>query len=72
MMVRRLAVVAGAVLLTACGGGGTASGPGGVTVDEAEALDQAAEMLDSQRLPEGALDEPGATGPSPAASPHAN
>ena len=29
-------------------------GPGGVTVGEARALDEAAEMLDAQRLPEGA------------------
>ncbi len=33
-------------------------GPGGVTIGEARALDEAAAMLDSQRLPEDALEEP--------------
>lgn len=39
-------------------------GPGGVTVGEARALDEAAEMLDTRRVPEEALDaavEPAAT-----------
>lgn len=49
-------------LLAACGSG-TEAGPGGVSVDEAEALDQAAEMLDSQRLqPEALEDAAGAPG----------
>jgi hypothetical protein len=42
------------LLLTACGSGG-ADGPGSVSVDEAQALDEAAEMLDERRLPEGAV-----------------
>lgn len=41
-------------LLCACDAGG-ADGPGSVSVDEAQALDEAAEMLDERRLPEGAL-----------------
>lgn len=65
---RRIVAAAAAMLLAACGDSGTAPGPGGVSVDEAEALDQAAEMLDSQRLPRAALEEP-ATEPSPAEAP---
>ncbi len=64
---RRLIATA-ALLLAACGDSGAAPGPGGVSVDEAEALDQAAEMLDSQRLPPEALEEPAAS-PSASASP---
>lgn len=49
--------VAGLGLLAACGSGDDGPGTGGVSVEEAEALDQAAEMLDSQRLPPEALEE---------------
>ncbi len=42
------------LFLSACGSGG-ADGPGSVSVDEAQALDEAAEMLEERRLPEGAL-----------------
>lgn len=45
-----------ALLVSACGSGG-ADGPGSVSVDEAQALDEAAEMLEERRLPEGALPE---------------
>ena len=59
----RALAAAGLGLLTACGGGDSGPGTGGVSVEEAEALDQAAEMLDSQRLPpevlEEAADQPG-------------
>jgi len=41
--------------LTACGPADTDPGPGGVTVGEARALDEAAEMLEERRLPEAAL-----------------
>ncbi len=37
--------------LAACAPSGNDPGPGGVTVDEAEALDDAAAMLDERRLP---------------------
>ena len=37
--------------LTACGKQDNAPGPGGVSVGEAKALDEAAEMLEGQRLP---------------------
>jgi hypothetical protein len=43
------------LLLAGCGPNDTDPGPGGVTVGEARALDEAAEMLDEQRLPEEAL-----------------
>ncbi len=46
-----------ALLLAACGPAGNDPGPGGVTVDEARALDDAAAMLDERRLPEEALRE---------------
>lgn len=47
-----------ALLLAACGPAGNDPGPGGVTVDEAKALDQAAEMLEERRLPAEALSNP--------------
>ncbi len=58
--------IAFALLLAACGANDNDPGPGGVTVGEARALDEAAEMLDAQRLPADALpaDEPVAS-PSP-------
>lgn len=42
--------------LTACGPGENDPGPGGVTVSEARALDEAAEMLEERKLPPDALD----------------
>lgn len=63
---RRLAL-APLVLLAACGPADTDPGPGGVTVGEAKALDEAAEMLEQRRLPPGALPSP-ATTSSPAQS----
>ncbi len=42
-------------LLAACGPSNSDPGPGGVTVGEAKALDEAAEMLEQRRLPPGAL-----------------
>jgi hypothetical protein len=49
------ASLAVAVLLAGCGPNDTDPGPGGVTVGEARALDEAAAMLDEQRLPAEAL-----------------
>jgi hypothetical protein len=37
--------------LTACGKAENEPGPGGVTVGEAKALDEAAEMIEAERLP---------------------
>ena len=42
-------------LLAACGPSGNDPGPGGVSVDEARALDEAAEMIEARRLPPGTL-----------------
>jgi hypothetical protein len=50
-------------MLSACGSDDD-PGPGGVTVGEARALDEAAEMLEQQRLPDDA-------GPTPSSSPEA-
>ena len=47
---RKLVIGAAALLLAGCGPTDTDPGPGGVTVGEARALDQAADMLDEQRL----------------------
>jgi hypothetical protein len=49
------ALLAAILLLSACGSGDNDPWPGGVTVGEARALDEAAEMLDEQRLPADAL-----------------
>ena len=65
------AALAAALLLSACGSDDD-PGPGGVTVGEARALDEAAEMLDSQRVPEEVLREaarPAEAEPDGAASP---
>jgi hypothetical protein len=51
--------------LTACGKSDNDPGPGGVTVGEAKALDQAAEMLEQRRMPAEALHSPAAS-PAPA------
>ena len=64
---RAFAFGAAALLLAGCGPNDTDPGPGGVTVGEARALDEAAEMLDEQRLPAEALppEQPDET-PAPA------
>jgi hypothetical protein len=71
--VRRIGLpLAAALLLAGCGPNDTDPGPGGVTVGEARALDEAAEMLDEQRLPAEALPptEPNATrAPEPVETP---
>lgn len=49
--------------LAACGSGGQAgAGAGGVTSGEAKALDDAAEMVEQQRLPDDALRPPAPSG----------
>ena len=58
----RSALLALPLFLAACGPSDSDPGPGGVTVGEARALDEAAEMLEQQRLPAEA-------GPTPTASP---
>lgn len=44
-----------ALLLAGCGPSDTDPGPGGVSVGEARALDEAAEMIEARRLPPGAI-----------------
>ena len=65
---RTKTVLLAAVLLAACGERDTDPGPGGVTVGEARALDEAAEMIESRRLPDEALAAP-TPAPSVSASP---
>lgn len=63
---RRLAALLALAVLSGCGEQrDNAPGPGGVTVGEARALDEAAEMIETRGLPSGAA----MPSPSPAASP---
>lgn len=48
---RRVLALCTLAALAACGKGDHDPGPGGVTVGEARALDEAAEMLEQRRLP---------------------
>jgi len=54
-----------ALALTGCGKADNDAGPGGVSVGEAKALDEAAQMLEAQRLPPEAA---ASVAPSPAAT----
>jgi hypothetical protein len=54
---------ASALFAAACSKPDNASGPGGVTVGEARALDEAAAMLDERRAPTGVA---GTDAPQPA------
>jgi hypothetical protein len=58
------------LLLGACGPSDTDPGPGGVSVGEARALDEAAEMIEQRRLPPEAIETPAeeSTDGPPAAS----
>ncbi len=57
-MMKRYGVYLGLLSLAACGPAQNDPGPGGVTVGEAKALDEAAEMLDERNAPsEEALNE---------------
>ena len=65
---KRTAVSALALFLAACGS--SEPGPGGVTANEAAALDDAAEMAESRRLDDSAVQAPApAAGSGPAAQP---
>jgi hypothetical protein len=55
---RRLAVLIAILPLAACDGSAGSAGPGAVSEGEAQALDEAAEMLEQKRLPEGVVPEP--------------
>ncbi len=54
-------------LLAACSKPDNAEGPGGVTVGEARALDEAAQMIDSRALPASDIPTPRPAAPSPGA-----
>jgi hypothetical protein len=55
---RKPTILTAILLLAACGKPDNAPGPGGVTVGEARALDEAAEMIEQRRLPADALRPP--------------
>ena len=48
-------VLVAALAVAGCGPGENDPGPGGVTVGEARALDDAAEMIEARRVPPEAL-----------------
>jgi hypothetical protein len=52
---RRSLTLLAVLALAACGKADNAPGPGGVTVGEARALDEAAEMIEARRMPPEAL-----------------
>ena len=52
--------------LAGCGPSENDPGPGGVSVGEARALDEAAEMIEARRLAPGALDAQGEATQEPA------
>ena len=52
-----LALLAITALLAACSPSNNDPGPGGVTVGEARALDEAAEMIEERRIPADVLAE---------------
>ena len=59
-----------ALLVVGCGPGENEPGPGGVTVGEARALEDAAAMLDAHRSPaDGAAVVPAPLPPTPTATP---
>ena len=69
----RVALLLPVLLLTACSGANSdrSSAPGGVSADEARALDDAAQMIDNQRLPASAVPtaQPSAAAAQPSAKP---
>jgi len=60
-----LACTVTALALGGCGAGDDNPGPGEVTVGEARALDEAAEVLDERRLPDEPLPAAGNTTEKP-------
>lgn len=55
---RKLCLSLALGLLSACAKSDNDPGPGGVTLGEARALDEAAEMIEQRRLPQEALQPP--------------
>ena len=64
MPMRNITVITIALALSACG---SSSQPGGITEGEARALDEAAEMIEKDRLPAEALRPPAGAQAAPAA-----
>lgn len=56
----RLLLITLSLILTACSGQSQSAGAGGVSAGEAQALDDAAEMIEAKRLPKSALRPPAA------------
>lgn len=52
-----IGIAIGTVLVSACSASDNDPGPGGVTVGEARALDEAAEMIEQRRIPADVLAE---------------
>jgi hypothetical protein len=63
---RTAAILPLLLALAACGKSDNDPGPGGVTVGEARALDEAAEMIEARRMPPEALRTPAPTPSAPA------
>ncbi len=63
---KRMIALAPILMLAACGAADNDPGPGGVTVGEARALDEAAEMLEARRLPPEAIVSSDGEGTEPA------
>jgi hypothetical protein len=55
--IRYLLPIAAFLALTACGENSSQSGPGGLTPEDARALDDAAEKLDAKALPPPTLEQ---------------
>lgn len=70
-MSRPILIAAAVLALAACSKQDNAPGPGGVSVGEAKALDEAAAMIEDQRLPADALPStaPTKTAPDKPAAP---
>ncbi len=64
----RLLPLSGMLLLASCGGGPNDPGVGGVTQGEADALNDAASMLDQSAPPPSVLNNTASATPAPAAS----
>jgi len=63
---KRIVALASIFMMAACGPADNDPGPGGVTVGEARALDEAAEMLDARQiLPEQEMPEAETSPPPP-------
>ena len=62
---RQPILILAVLLLAACQKADNQPGPGGVTVGEAKALEEAAEMIEDQRLTRDALPPAPAAAPSP-------